>query len=113
MVRGALNHRNDSCLPYSCSPFSRIAFVAGGALSRSQGPITWCLILVFLPLPKLPIYWIFGRAEFLGYRETIVRVVGRQQNDNHRKIGGIQGQVQFIGGRNVGGEYLGRDVEFG
>jgi len=46
----------------------------------SQGAIAWCLFLVFFPYLSLPIYWIFGRAKFRGYRERIARVVAHQQN---------------------------------
>ena len=44
----------------------------------SQGAIAWCLFLVGFPYIGLPIYWIFGRAKFHGYRERIQRVVNHQ-----------------------------------
>jgi cardiolipin synthase len=40
----------------------------------SQGAIAWGLFLTMFPYAGLPIYWIFGRSKFRGYRERIERV---------------------------------------
>jgi cardiolipin synthase len=45
----------------------------------SQGAIAWCLFLVIFPYAGLPLYWIFGRSKFRGYRERLARVVQHQQ----------------------------------
>lgn len=47
----------------------------------SQSAIAWCLFLVLFPYLGLPIYLIFGRSKFKGYRERIARVVEHQHRD--------------------------------
>ncbi len=37
----------------------------------SQGTIAWCIALFSFPPVALPMYWIFGRTRFYGYREAI------------------------------------------
>ncbi|WP_456391405.1 cardiolipin synthase [Nitratifractor sp.] len=36
----------------------------------SQGTIAWVLFLIGIPYIALPIYWIFGRSKFVGYRKV-------------------------------------------
>jgi len=60
------------------------AFAASEVLlyARSpQGAIAWCLFLVVFPYFGLPVYMIFGRSKFKGYKERIARVVEHQNRD--------------------------------
>jgi cardiolipin synthase len=41
----------------------------------SQGAIAWGLFLAIFPYAGLPIYWVFGRTKFRGYKERIQCVV--------------------------------------
>ncbi|MBN8550970.1 MAG: cardiolipin synthase [Deltaproteobacteria bacterium] len=47
----------------------------------SQSALAWGIFLVTFPYLALPIYWIFGRARFRGYRELIDRFVALHQED--------------------------------
>jgi len=42
----------------------------------SQGAIAWGVSLVTFPYAALPLYWIFGRRHFMGYRELMERYTG-------------------------------------
>jgi cardiolipin synthase len=35
-----------------------------------QGAIAWALALISFPYAAIPLYWIFGRAKFIGYRHA-------------------------------------------
>ena len=37
-----------------------------------QGAVGWALALVSFPYAAIPLYWIFGRAKFIGYRRARV-----------------------------------------
>ncbi len=43
----------------------------------SQGTIAWCIALLSMPVVALPLYWIFGRTRFFGYREVIRQALKR------------------------------------
>ena len=46
------------------------AFRAVMETRSSQGAIAWVMFLVTLPVVALPVYWIFGRSKFVGYRKV-------------------------------------------
>ncbi|OYP28427.1 cardiolipin synthase [Rhodopirellula sp. MGV] len=43
----------------------------------TQAAIAWVVALVSLPMVSIPLYWVFGRYRFQGYRESI-REVGQR-----------------------------------
>lgn len=51
-------------------------------LSRSsQGALAWGIFLITFPYLALPIYWIFGRARFRGYRELVEKFIDMHRSD--------------------------------
>ena len=46
----------------------------------SQATVAWTVGLISLPVITLPLYWVFARNRFEGYREAIREVSSRQQN---------------------------------
>jgi len=44
-----------------------------------QGAIAWCVGLLTLPIVVVPLYWIFGRSRFFGYREALRRALREQR----------------------------------
>ncbi|WP_147867437.1 cardiolipin synthase [Stieleria maiorica] len=57
------------------------AWHAINKVRTSQGAVAWAVGLVALPILVLPLYWVFGRNRFAGYREAI-RVVEQQHKDS-------------------------------
>ena len=53
----------------------------------SQAAVAWAVALIVIPIITLPLYWIFGRTKFDGYREAIREVEKRhkQSVDSVRK----------------------------
>lgn len=51
----------------------------------SQAAVAWMVGLILLPDLTLPVYWVFARKRFFGYREA-VRSVGRQDVDSCEAI---------------------------
>ncbi|WP_149499114.1 cardiolipin synthase [Roseiconus lacunae] len=37
----------------------------------TQAAIAWVVVLISLPIVSIPLYWVFGRYRFSGYRESI------------------------------------------
>ena len=46
----------------------------------SQAAVAWTVGLISLPIITLPLYWVFARNRFEGYREAIREVSSRQHN---------------------------------
>ncbi|MFG0261730.1 MAG: PLDc N-terminal domain-containing protein, partial [Novipirellula sp. JB048] len=57
------------------------AWHAINKVRTSQAAVAWAVGLVTLPILVLPLYWIFGRNKFAGYREAI-RLVEQQHQDS-------------------------------
>ena len=47
----------------------------------AQGAVAWAVGLVAVPVLAMPLYWVFGRNRFAGYREAI-RVVEQKHKDS-------------------------------
>lgn len=45
----------------------------------SQAAVAWVVVLIGIPIIALPLYWIFGRTKFAGYREAIREVEKRHK----------------------------------
>ncbi len=60
----------------------------------SQAAMAWVIGLVMLPVPVLPLYWVFARHRFEGYREAI-RVVGQR---HQRSVAAVRRELST--GRN-------------
>ena len=56
-------------------------------IRTAQATTAWCVGLITLPLVVLPLYWVFGRTRFYGYRETIREALRthRDWDDNYRR----------------------------
>jgi cardiolipin synthase len=49
----------------------------------SQAAVGWAVALVLLPIFTLPLYWIFARSRFQGYRDALRMVDNRHQRSVH------------------------------
>lgn len=47
------------------------ALHALGTVRTSQGTIAWVIALLSIPIIAVPLYWVFGRTLFFGYRDAI------------------------------------------
>ena len=45
----------------------------------SQAAVAWAVALVSFPYLSLPLYWIFGRSKFYGYRRARQSQIGQVQ----------------------------------
>lgn len=57
------------------------AWHAISKVRTSQGAVAWAVGLVTLPIMVLPLYWVFGRSRFSGYRSAI-RLVEQQHKSS-------------------------------
>jgi len=71
-----------------------------------QGTIAWILSLVMFPWAAVPLYWIFGRAKFIGYRKGFIEgnlpldLLARQVYDS-LKIHGAPAREESMWGRSA------------
>ncbi|MGI9471503.1 MAG: cardiolipin synthase [Rubripirellula sp.] len=56
----------------------------------SQAAVAWTVGLLTLPVLALPLYWIFARHRFEGYREAIREVTTRYQQATHTVHDGLR-----------------------
>lgn len=61
----------------------------------SQAAVAWVVGLLVFPLAAVPLYWVFGRYRFYGYREAL-REVGQKHKTS---VGAINRELRT--GRNV------------
>lgn len=62
----------------------------------SQGSIAWALSLIFLPYVALPLYLVFGRDRFEGYRRRLRLRITRQRGQAISVLDAIAAQRAFL-----------------
>lgn len=76
-----------------------IAAIAAVMRTRtSQGAIAWALSLIFLPYVALPMYLVFGRDRFEGYRRRLRLTVTRHRGQSMSVIDALAAQRAFLPG---------------
>lgn len=76
-----------------------VAVTAVMRTRTSQGSIAWALSLVFLPYVALPLYVVFGRDRFEGYRRRLRLSISRQRGQSISALDAIAAHRATLVGR--------------